>query len=103
MELHHDKHHKAYVDGANTTLDKLAAARESGDFASVLGLQQNLSFHLSGHVNHSVFWQNMTPDGEGAPAARWPTRSPRTSGPSTPSRPTSAGQRWRSRAPAGAR
>jgi len=67
MELHHDKHHKAYVDGANTTLDKLAAARESGDFATVLGLQQNLSFHLSGHVNHSVFWQNMSPDGGGGP------------------------------------
>ena len=67
MQLHHDKHHQAYVTGANTTLEKLAAARESGDFGTVLGVQQNLAFNLSGHVNHSVFWQNLSPDGGDKP------------------------------------
>lgn len=63
MELHHSKHHQAYVDGANAALDKLAAARESGDFAAVGGLEKNLAFNLGGHINHSVFWRNMSPAG----------------------------------------
>jgi len=67
MELHHSKHHKAYVDGANTALDKLAEARESGDFANINKLEKDLAFHLGGHVNHSVFWKNMSPDGGGEP------------------------------------
>ena len=67
MELHHSKHHKAYVDGANQALEKLAAARESGDFATVPMLEKNLAFNLGGHTNHSVFWQNMSPDGGGRP------------------------------------
>ena len=67
MELHHSKHHKAYVDGANQALEKLASARESGDFATVPMLEKNLAFNLGGHTNHSVFWQNMSPDGGGRP------------------------------------
>ena len=67
MELHHSKHHKAYVDGANAALEKMAAARESGDFGSIPMLEKNLAFNLGGHTNHSVFWQNMSPDGGGRP------------------------------------
>jgi Fe-Mn family superoxide dismutase len=67
LELHHDKHHKAYVDGANTTLDKLSTARTEDDFDSINQLQKNLAFHVSGHVLHSVFWTNMSPDGGGKP------------------------------------
>lgn len=67
MTLHHDKHHKAYVDGANTTLDKLAAARDANDFGSIVGLQKTLAFHLAGHINHSLFWQNLGPAGQGGP------------------------------------
>ena len=67
MELHHSKHHKAYVDGANQALEKLAAARQSGDFATVPMLEKNLAFNLGGHTNHSVFWQNMSPEGGGRP------------------------------------
>ena len=37
LELHHDKHHAAYVTGANQTLEKLAAAREAGDSWTVIG------------------------------------------------------------------
>ena len=67
MELHHGKHHQAYVTGANTALEKLAEARESGNFAAINKLEKDLAFHLGGHVNHSVFWKNMSPDGGGAP------------------------------------
>ncbi|HEY3337750.1 MAG TPA: superoxide dismutase [Propionicimonas sp.] len=67
MELHHGKHHAAYVAGANTALDKLAEARDSGDFTSVPKLEKDLAFHLGGHINHSVFWKNMSPDGGGEP------------------------------------
>ena len=67
MTLHHDKHHKAYVDGANTALDKLAAAREADDFCSIVGLQKTLAFNVAGHINHSLFWQNLGPAGQGQP------------------------------------
>jgi Fe-Mn family superoxide dismutase len=66
-ELHHDKHHRAYVNGANATLDRLAEARGKGDFTTISMLERNLAFHLSGHVLHSVFWTNLSPNGGGSP------------------------------------
>ena len=67
MELHHSKHHQAYVTGANTALEAMAEARESNNFASLPKLQKDLAFNLGGHVNHSIFWQNLSPTG-GEPA-----------------------------------
>ncbi|WP_136519757.1 MULTISPECIES: superoxide dismutase [Cellulomonas] len=67
MELHHDKHHATYVAGANTALEKLAAAREADDLAAVNLHEKNLAFNLGGHVNHSVFWQNLSPEGGDRP------------------------------------
>lgn len=67
VELHHDKHHAAYVTGANTTLEKLAQAREKNDFAIINQLQKSLAFHLSGHILHSLLWKNMSPKGGGEP------------------------------------
>src|SRR5258707_729432 len=67
LELHHDKHHAAYVKGANTALDKLQEIRASGDFATISMLERNLAFNVSGHVLHSVLWTNLSPDGGGAP------------------------------------
>jgi superoxide dismutase, Fe-Mn family len=67
MELHHDKHHAAYVAGANAALDALAQARESGDLAAVNLHEKNLAFNLGGHTNHTVFWHNLSPDGGGEP------------------------------------
>ena len=62
LELHHDKHHKAYVDGLNTTMDKLEQVRASGDYSTIVGLQKTLAFNLSGHVLHSIFWKNLSPE-----------------------------------------
>jgi Fe-Mn family superoxide dismutase len=67
MELHHDKHHKAYVDGANKTSEQLLEARSKQDFAHIAALEHALAFHLSGHVLHSLFWQNLTPKGGDKP------------------------------------
>jgi Fe-Mn family superoxide dismutase len=67
MELHHSKHHAAYVAGANTALEQLAEARANGEFGTVPMLEKNLAFNLGGHVNHSIFWTNMSPDGGDKP------------------------------------
>ena len=63
LEIHHTKHHAGYVKGLNTTLDKLAAARKSGDYGAVTALSRDLAFHGSGHVLHCLFWNSMTPEG----------------------------------------
>ncbi|WIY83227.1 superoxide dismutase [Propionimicrobium sp. PCR01-08-3] len=68
MQLHHDKHHKTYVDGANTALDKLAEARDKGDFGTISKLEKDLAFNLAGHQNHSVFWKNLGPNAPEAPS-----------------------------------
>ncbi len=67
MELHHSKHHAAYVAGANTALEQLAEARANESFGTVNLLEKNLAFNLGGHVNHSIFWQNLSPEGGGEP------------------------------------
>src|SRR5512135_766852 len=67
LELHHDKHHAAYVTGANQTLEKLADARSKEDFGPIVGLEKTLAFNVSGHVLHSIFWTNLSPDGGGTP------------------------------------
>ena len=67
MELHHDKHHATYVEGANKTLEQLDEARDKADFTRLAALEKALAFNLSGHILHSLFWQNMTPKGGGKP------------------------------------
>ena len=67
MELHHDKHHGAYVKGANTALEMLAEARDKDEFDTIGKLEKDFAFHLSGHVLHSIFWTNLGPDGGGEP------------------------------------
>ncbi|MCQ9343040.1 superoxide dismutase [Corynebacterium sp. 153RC1] len=68
MELHHSKHHQNYVNGANTALEKLEAARKDGSIAAVVtALSKDLAFNLGGHTNHSLFWKNLSPNGGGEP------------------------------------
>jgi len=67
MELHHGKHHKAYVDGANKALDQLEEARARGEFERIGELQRALAFNASGHALHSLFWRNLAPGGGGRP------------------------------------
>ncbi|MBN6056537.1 superoxide dismutase [Nonomuraea sp. RK-328] len=67
LELHHAKHHAAYVKGANDTLERLAEARDKGEFGGLVGLEKTFAFNLSGHVLHTIFWQNLSPDGGDRP------------------------------------
>jgi Fe-Mn family superoxide dismutase len=66
-ELHHSKHHATYVKGANTALEQLAEARSKGDHAAIFLHEKNLAFHLGGHVNHSIWWKNLSPNGGDKP------------------------------------
>ena len=68
VELHHGKHHAAYVAAANATLDKLAEARAADKWDTIVGLEKSLAFNLGGHVLHSIYWTNLSPDGGGEPA-----------------------------------
>ncbi len=63
MTLHHDKHHNAYVTGANAALDKLEKARAGSLQIDVRGVLRDLSFNIGGHKLHSIFWTNMGPAG----------------------------------------
>ena len=67
MELHHGKHHATYVKNANQTLEKLDEARTKEDFTRVASLERALAFNLSGHILHSIFWQNLAPKAGGKP------------------------------------
>ncbi|CRF28595.1 superoxide dismutase [Mycobacterium tuberculosis] len=68
MKLHHDKHHRSYVDGLNKAETMLAKARESGDFALVKHWEREAAFNGAGHYLHTIFWNIMKPGG-GGPAA----------------------------------
>jgi len=67
MELHHSKHHQTYVTALNGVVGKLAEARAGGSFDAIVGLEKTLAFNLGGHVNHSIFWQNLSADGGDKP------------------------------------
>jgi Fe-Mn family superoxide dismutase len=65
LKLHHDKHHQAYVNGANADFEKLDKARKENVEADMKGLLKDLSFNVGGHLLHSIFWENMAPAGKG--------------------------------------
>jgi Fe-Mn family superoxide dismutase len=68
LALHHDKHHAAYVAGANKALEELAKARDANDFALVKHWERELAFHGSGCVLHTLYWNSMWPGGRGKPS-----------------------------------
>ncbi|MBI2054046.1 MAG: superoxide dismutase [Candidatus Staskawiczbacteria bacterium] len=61
MTLHHQKHHKSYVDNANILLDKISLARKNNEDLDVKSILKSLSFNVAGHVLHSIFWKTMAP------------------------------------------
>ena len=71
VTLHHDKHHQAYVSGANAALEKLEAARKSGlANVDIRAIERDLAFNVSGHKLHALYWQNMKPNGGGTPGGK---------------------------------
>jgi Fe-Mn family superoxide dismutase len=68
MELHHSKHHAAYVAGANAALEQMEVARANNSFGAINKLEKDLAFHLGGHINHSIFWTNLAPNAADRPS-----------------------------------
>lgn len=70
MNLHYNKHHKAYVDNLNKALEQYCDAECKGDLQQMIALQKAIKFNGGGHINHSIFWTNLAPQkngGGGAP------------------------------------
>jgi Fe-Mn family superoxide dismutase len=65
LKLHHQKHHQAYVNSANAILERLDKARKEGADFDVKATLNELSFHIGGHLLHSLFWTNIAPPGNG--------------------------------------
>ncbi|MCX8152826.1 MAG: superoxide dismutase [Candidatus Bathyarchaeota archaeon] len=65
LKLHHDKHHQAYVNGANAIFEKLDKARKENLDIDMKATLKELSFYIGGHLLHSTFWDNLAPPGKG--------------------------------------
>lgn len=78
MEIHHTKHHQAYADGLNTTLESINALTHQNYIVSVLSdlttvpenIRSAINFHGGGFENHRLFWESMKPNGGGEPGGR---------------------------------
>ena len=66
LRLHHEKHHAAYVTGANGVLERLEKARREKTDLDMKSTLKELSFHIGGHVLHTLFWGNLAPQGKAA-------------------------------------
>jgi Fe-Mn family superoxide dismutase len=65
LKLHHDKHHLAYVNGANAIFEKIDKAHQENAALDTKAVAKELSFHIGGHMLHTTFWENMAPTGKG--------------------------------------
>ena len=65
LRLHHDKHHVAYINGANAILQKLEKARKENVDLDLKAISKEYSFHFGGLFLHERFWRNMAPTGTG--------------------------------------
>lgn len=61
LRFHHDKHHQAYVNGANALLEKIKTARQGNAELNIKATAREFSFNVSGHLLHSLFWENLQP------------------------------------------
>lgn len=60
-EIHHSRHHQAYVDGYNNSFQLLIEAKVNGDLKKVVELQNAIKFFAGGHINHVLFWKSLSP------------------------------------------
>jgi Fe-Mn family superoxide dismutase len=69
LTIHHQKHHQAYVNGANAVLEKLVKARKENSDLDMKATLKELTFHTGGYRLHRLFWENMAPAGKGGGGA----------------------------------
>ncbi|KAB7512782.1 superoxide dismutase [Halosegnis rubeus] len=67
LTWHHDTHHQGYVNGLESAEETLAENREAGEFGSSSSAIRNVTHNGSGHYLHTLFWENMDPNGGGEP------------------------------------
>ncbi|UPM43331.1 superoxide dismutase [Halocatena salina] len=67
LTWHHDTHHQGYVNGLESAEEELAQNRADGDFSTTGGALANVTHNGCGHYLHTLFWDNMSPDGGGTP------------------------------------
>lgn len=65
LKLHHQKHHQAYVNGANAIFEKQDKARKENTDLDIKATLKELSFHIGGFKLHNLFWENLAPAGKG--------------------------------------
>jgi Fe-Mn family superoxide dismutase len=65
LTIHHQKHHQAYVNGANAILQKLDKTRKENAELDIKSTLKELSFNIGGHLLHSSFWGNLAPPNKG--------------------------------------
>jgi Fe-Mn family superoxide dismutase len=65
MQLHYTKHHKGYVTNLNAALEKYQEAQQKKEIAAMIALEPVIRFNGGGHINHSIFWTNLAPQGKG--------------------------------------
>ncbi|KAI7859573.1 Manganese/iron superoxide dismutase [Circinella umbellata] len=65
MKLHHSKHHQTYVNAYNAAEEKLQNSFQGGNLTELIALQTAIKFNGGGHINHSLFWQNLAPKSNG--------------------------------------
>jgi superoxide dismutase, Fe-Mn family len=68
LQIHHDKHFAAYLNGLNATLQKLEKARADGNFETIKPLSRDLAFHGSGVVLHWIYFATIGPKAGGEPS-----------------------------------
>lgn len=76
MELHHGKHHQTYITNLNAALKSQISALANSDIPTQIANQQAITFNGGGHINHSLFWQNLCPPSS---ASAQPSAAPKLS------------------------
>jgi Fe-Mn family superoxide dismutase len=67
LELHYSKHHQAYINNLNTLLEKYKEAKGKNDLITMTDLLANIKFNSGGHLNHTLFWECLTPQNKSTP------------------------------------
>lgn len=78
MEIHYSKHHQAYTNGLNTALESLSSELQNMELTKLLSsldkvpenVRGAVNFHGGGYDNHTLFWNNMKPNGGGTPGGK---------------------------------
>jgi Fe-Mn family superoxide dismutase len=61
MDLHFNRHHQAYITNLNKALAAQAEAVATSDLVKQLELQPAIKFNAGGHINHTLFWESLSP------------------------------------------